>query len=91
MNLHGSIPDDNPVFNGARSHIYTYGHRNPQGLVFAPNGLLYSAEHGPRTDDELNLITVGATMAGRWWPATKTTAVTCTRTGRPRHRSHARR
>ena len=65
MNLDGSIPDDNPAINGVRSHIYSYGHRNPQGLVFAPNGLLYSAEHGPSTDDELNLITAGGNYG---WP-----------------------
>lgn len=65
LNLDGSIPDDNPVLNGTRSHIYTYGHRNPQGLVFASNGLLYSAEHGPSTDDELNLITAGGNYG---WP-----------------------
>ncbi len=53
------------MFNGVRSHIYTYGHRNPQGLVFASNGLLYSAEHGPSTDDELNLITAGGNYG---WP-----------------------
>ena len=65
MNLDGSIPDDNPKINGVRSHIYTYGHRNPQGLVFAPNGMLYSAEHGPSTDDELNLIAAGGNYG---WP-----------------------
>jgi PQQ-dependent dehydrogenase (s-GDH family) len=56
MNLDGSIPADNPTINGVRSHIYTYGHRNPQGLVFGPNGLLYESEHGQGTDDEVNLI-----------------------------------
>ena len=65
LNLDGSIPDDNPVINGVRSHIYSYGHRNPQGLVFAPNGLLYSAEHGPSTDDELNVIAAGGNYG---WP-----------------------
>jgi PQQ-dependent dehydrogenase (s-GDH family) len=65
LNLDGSIPGDNPLFNGVRSHIYTYGHRNPQGLVFASNGLLYSAEHGPSTDDELNVITAGGNYG---WP-----------------------
>jgi PQQ-dependent dehydrogenase (s-GDH family) len=65
MNLDGSIPDDNPVINGVRSHIYSYGHRNPQGLVFAANGMLYAAEHGPSTDDELNLITAGGNYG---WP-----------------------
>ena len=65
MNVDGSIPDDNPVLNGVRSHIYTYGHRNPQGLVFSPTGLLYAAEHGPATDDELNLIRAGGNYG---WP-----------------------
>jgi PQQ-dependent dehydrogenase (s-GDH family) len=65
LNLDGSIPDDNPVLNGVRSHIYTYGHRNPQGLVFAPGGRLYAAEHGPSTDDEINLITAGGNYG---WP-----------------------
>lgn len=65
MNLDGSIPADNPVINGVRSHIYSYGHRNPQGLVFGPNGVLYSAEHGPSTDDELNIITAGGNYG---WP-----------------------
>ena len=35
LNLDGSIPADNPTIAGVRSHIYSYGHRNPQGLVFA--------------------------------------------------------
>jgi aldose sugar dehydrogenase len=52
MNLDGSIPADNPTAN---SLVWTSGHRNPQGLVYA-NGNLYSAEHGPNTDDEVNLI-----------------------------------
>jgi PQQ-dependent dehydrogenase (s-GDH family) len=65
MNLDGSIPFDNPQLNGVRSHIYTYGHRNPQGLVFGPGGLLYASEHGPSTDDELNLIVSGKNYG---WP-----------------------
>jgi PQQ-dependent dehydrogenase (s-GDH family) len=56
LNLDGSIPSDNPTIAGVRSHIYSYGHRNPQGLVFAPDGKLYESEHGPNTDDEVNLI-----------------------------------
>ncbi len=56
LNLDGSIPDDNPTFNGVRSHIYAIGFRNPQGMVFGPSGLLYAADHGPSTDDELDLI-----------------------------------
>jgi PQQ-dependent dehydrogenase (s-GDH family) len=65
LNLDGSIPADNPLLNGVRSHIYSYGHRNPQGLGFAPNGLLYSSEHGPGSDDELNLIVPGGNYG---WP-----------------------
>ena len=65
MNLDGTIPADNPQFNGVRSHIYSTGHRNPQGLAFAPDGTLYSSEHGPSVDDELNRI-VGGRNYG--WP-----------------------
>ena len=56
INLDGTIPSDNPVLAGVQSHVYTYGHRNPQGLVFAQNGTLYSSEHGAKVDDELNII-----------------------------------
>ena len=65
MNLDGSIPSDNPVLGGFRTHIYTYGHRNPQGLVFGSDGKLYSSEHGPKVDDELNLIIAGKNYG---WP-----------------------
>jgi PQQ-dependent dehydrogenase (s-GDH family) len=65
MNLDGSIPGDNPLLAGVRSHIYTYGHRNPQGLVFGPGGVLYASEHGPSTDDELNVIVAGKNYG---WP-----------------------
>jgi len=65
LNLEGSIPSDNPTVGGVRSHIYTYGHRNPQGLAFAANGKLYSSEHGPDTDDEFNLIEAGKNYG---WP-----------------------
>ena len=53
LNLDGTVPADNPV---PGSYVYAIGHRNPQGLLRAPNGLLYSSEHGPNNDDELNLI-----------------------------------
>lgn len=65
VNLDGSIPADNPMLGGVRSHIYTYGHRNPQGLAFGPGGRLYSSEHGPDTDDEFNLIEAGRNYG---WP-----------------------
>jgi PQQ-dependent dehydrogenase (s-GDH family) len=63
--LDGSIPADNPTINGVKSHVYSYGHRNPQGLVFAPDGKLYESEHGPNTDDEVNLIRAGGNYG---WP-----------------------
>jgi PQQ-dependent dehydrogenase (s-GDH family) len=65
LNLDGSIPDDNPELNGVRSHILTYGHRNPQGLVFGTDGKLYSSEQGPKSDDELNLLVAGGNYG---WP-----------------------
>lgn len=65
LNTDGSIPDDNPILNGVRSHIYSYGHRNAQGLVFGKTGLLYSDEHGPDTDDEVNRVQSGKNYG---WP-----------------------
>jgi PQQ-dependent dehydrogenase (s-GDH family) len=65
LNMDGSIPSDNPRIAGVRSHIYSYGHRNPQGLAFAPDGKLYESEHGPNTDDEINLIRAGGNYG---WP-----------------------
>ena len=53
MNLDGSVPADNPI---AGSLVYSWGHRNAQGLLLAPNGKLYCSEHGPTTDDELHII-----------------------------------
>src|SRR5262249_994425 len=61
----GGIPADNPVIAGVRSHIFSYGHRNPQGLVFGLNGALYSSEHGEKTDDEINFIEPGMNYG---WP-----------------------
>ncbi len=65
INTDGTIPKDNPILNGVKSHIYTYGHRNPQGIVLGSNGLIYSDEHGPDTDDEINLIIAGDNYG---WP-----------------------
>lgn len=69
LNLDGSIPDDNPFVNqsGAQPEIWSYGHRNPQGLFFDKQSKqLWSNEHGPRGGDEINLIEKGANYG---WPA----------------------
>ena len=65
VNLDGSIPADNPSIAGVRSHVLSYGHRNPQGLVFDSGGTLFAAEHGPSTDDEVNRIEAGHNYG---WP-----------------------
>ena len=52
-NNFGGIPADNPIPN---SYVWSWGHRNAQGLELAPNGIIYSSEHGPTTDDELNIL-----------------------------------
>jgi PQQ-dependent dehydrogenase (s-GDH family) len=65
LNLDGSIPADNPVLNGVRSHVYTYGHRNAQGIDFGPGGVLYQSEQGPKTDDEVNILRKGGNYG---WP-----------------------
>lgn len=56
LNLDGTIPSDNPVLNGVRTHVWNYGHRNMQGLAITSAGVIYSTEHGDRVDDELNLM-----------------------------------
>ncbi|MFE6872434.1 glucose/sorbosone family PQQ-dependent dehydrogenase [Kitasatospora sp. NPDC057692] len=61
----GSIPADNPVLGGVRSHVWAYGFRNAQGLDFGPDGTLYNTDQGPKTDDEVNIITKGANYG---WP-----------------------
>lgn len=68
INDDGSIPPDNPFVKtpGAKPSIYSYGQRNPQGLLlFPPTGELWETEHGPRGGDELNLIKKGANYG---WP-----------------------
>jgi PQQ-dependent dehydrogenase (s-GDH family) len=65
MNLDGAIPADNPALNGVRSHVFSFGHRNPQGIAFGPTGVLFSSEQGPKTDDELNRIEAGKNYG---WP-----------------------
>lgn len=68
INDDGSIPADNPFVNtpGAHPAIWSYGHRNPQGLyVNTQTGTVYSAEHGPMGGDEINVIERGVNYG---WP-----------------------
>ncbi|GAB5536921.1 MAG: PQQ-dependent sugar dehydrogenase [Rubricoccaceae bacterium] len=62
----GSVPPDNPVFDGAAgpTSVWSYGHRDTQGLLFE-NGVLFSNEHGPLGGDELNVIEPGGNYG---WP-----------------------
>jgi glucose/arabinose dehydrogenase len=62
INDDGSVPRDNPFVNtpGAIPTIWSYGHRNPEGLAFDPvTGLLWESEHGPTGGDEINIIQKG--------------------------------
>jgi glucose/arabinose dehydrogenase len=68
LNDDGSIPSDNPFVNepGAKKAIYTYGNRNPQGLVKHPEtGAMWMHEHGPKGGDEINIVKKGANYG---WP-----------------------
>ena len=49
----GGVPSDNPI---PGSYVWSWGHRNAQGIEVAPNGIIYSSEHGPQNDDELNIL-----------------------------------
>lgn len=64
----GSIPEDNPFVNtpGAMASIYSFGHRNPQGVSIQPaTGAIWSHEHGPRGGDEINISQPGLNYG---WP-----------------------
>jgi glucose/arabinose dehydrogenase len=68
LNLDGSIPADNPFVDdkNALPEIWSYGHRNPQGLFFNKiTGQLWEIEHGPRGGDEINVIRAGKNYG---WP-----------------------
>jgi glucose/arabinose dehydrogenase len=67
LNLDGSVPADNPFVKGeGLPEIWSYGHRNPQGLFWhSESGKLWSNEHGPRGGDEINLIEPGNNYG---WP-----------------------
>lgn len=68
VNRDGSIPADNPFVDreGALPSVFSYGHRNPQGLAVHPEtGLVWETEHGPMGGDEVNLIRPGRNYG---WP-----------------------
>jgi glucose/arabinose dehydrogenase len=68
INKDGSVPSDNPFINtkNALPEIYSYGHRNMQGLVVTSSGDIYEHEHGPRGGDEMNLVEPALNYG---WPA----------------------
>jgi aldose sugar dehydrogenase len=61
MDKYGSIPVENPYNN----YVYTYGHRDPQGLAWGSNGTLYESEHGDNHNDEINILVSGGNYG---WP-----------------------
>lgn len=64
----GRVPEDNPFYNesGAKKAIYSYGHRNPQGMLLHPKtGQIWVNEHGPKGGDEINIVKKGANYG---WP-----------------------
>ena len=66
LNTDGSIPQDNPFAKGAAPEVYSYGHRNAQGLAMHPEtGQMWAHEHGPRGGDEVNVLIKGANYG---WP-----------------------
>ena len=68
LKLDGTIPEDNPFVKkkGGIDAIYSYGHRNPQGMIFHyKTGELWEHEHGPRGGDEINIIEKGKNYG---WP-----------------------
>ncbi len=61
FNTDGSIPSDNPF----GTYVYSYGHRDPQGIAWGPTGIMYASEHGASSNDELNIIIKGGNYG---WP-----------------------
>ncbi len=62
VGLDGEVPVDNPI---PGSYVYSYGHRNPQGILVHPNGHIYISEHGPDSDDEFQMLLSGRNYG---WP-----------------------
>ena len=67
INRDGTVPPDNPFINdrSAKPEIWSYGHRNPQGMAFDAQGRLWAVEHGAKGGDEVNLIQRGRNYG---WP-----------------------
>lgn len=68
LNDDGSVPEDNPFVNSpnAKTAIFSYGHRNPQGMIKNPfTGNIWIHEHGPQGGDEINIIQKGINYG---WP-----------------------
>ena len=68
LNDNGSVPNDNPFVesSSALKAIYSYGHRNPQGMTLHPEtGAIWTHEHGPKGGDEINIISAGKNYG---WP-----------------------
>ncbi len=74
INTDGSVPSDNPFGNA----VWSYGHRNPQGLAFDSQGRLWEQEFGNAVMDETNLITRGGNYG---WPACEGTSGSCDQAG----------
>jgi glucose/arabinose dehydrogenase len=74
LNPDGTVPSDNPFGN----YVWSYGHRNPQGLAFDSQGRLWEQEFGNGIMDETNLITKGGNYG---WPACEGTSGTCSTPG----------
>jgi glucose/arabinose dehydrogenase len=64
MNLDGTPATGNP-FPSQNPYVYSYGHRDPQGLAWDSSGQLYETEHGPTSNDEVNIIYAGKNYG---WP-----------------------
>jgi aldose sugar dehydrogenase len=73
INSNGTTPGDNPFVGqpGIDDRIWTYGHRNPQGLAFRSDGVPYTSEHGPNINDEVNQLVPGGNSG--WDPNTNGT------------------
>ncbi|MFD6068694.1 PQQ-dependent sugar dehydrogenase, partial [Amycolatopsis lurida] len=83
LNPDGSAPGDNPFFStgGNARYVWSFGHRNPQGLAWDSRGQLWSSEFGDGTQDELNLIQKGGNFG---WPQCEGTSGTCGGTVAPK-------